>query len=185
MMAAGIAAWAVVTLLLVLTVVNQFPNVKWIGRLKHYDLAAVIPYWTFFAPTPGTTDTRLFWRELRTDGVASGWREVRPPANGGLVRAIWNPDKRQRKLIIDAGQMVARMASQDPHSSHTLVSLPYLLLLQRISNENVSAMTAARQFMVVSTTEDGLLQPMLASRWHSVDTSSGGSEIAAKLGENR
>lgn len=168
---AGIAAWTTCAVLLVLTVLCQRPPWKWLRDLKYRDVAALIPAWTFFAPNPGTTDTRLLWRELRCDGSVSVWHEVLPP-RGGLRRAVWNPGKREGKVITDAGPMVLRMVANDPGSMLTLVSVPYLLLLHRVSAEPVSSVTVARQFIVVQTSgsdaDNGPFQPLVLSRWHAM-----------------
>ena len=168
----GIIAWSVCGILLVLTVLCQRPRWKWLKSLKYRDVAAVIPAWTFFAPNPGKNDTRLLWRELRCDGSISVWHEVVPPS-GGLLRAVWNPGKREAKAISDAGPMVLRMLTQNPKNQLTLVSLPYLVLLNRISSAPRTPLSVARQFLVLQTTgvdaASGGFQPLLLSRWHALE----------------
>lgn len=170
--AVGIVAWTVCVTMLVLTVLCQRPRWSWLRALKYRDVAALLPAWTFFAPNPGTTDTRLLWRETRIDGTVSVWHEILPP-RGGLLRAVWNPHKRESKIITDAGPMVLRMLAANPQNRMTVISLPYLLLLQRVSVESVTSMSVARQFIVVQTkgtdADDESFRPLVLSRWHALD----------------
>lgn len=93
-----------------------------------------------------------------------------PPVSGA-IRAVWNPSKRQRKLLTDAGPMVIRLILQNPNSEYTLVSTPYLILLNYVMNRPGSPWVTARQFLVVQTTHEGTgegeFQPLFASRWHA------------------
>ena len=168
----GALAWTVVGLLLLCTLACQRPKWDWQRALKYRDVGAMIPSWTFFAPNPGRTDTRLLWRELRVDGSSSLWHEVLPPT-GGMLRSVWNPNKRQSKLITDVGPMVLRQVRRNPESSMALISVPYLVILHRISAEPVTAVCVARQFLVVQTTgvevATGEFTPLVLSRWHAVE----------------
>jgi hypothetical protein len=171
---AGAVAWSICVMLLVLTVLCQRPRWKWLRKLKYRDVAALIPAWTFFAPNPGTTDTRVLWRELRCDGSVSVWKEILPP-HGGALRGVWNPRKRASKILTDAGPMVYRLVSANPKSVMPLISVPYLVLLHRVSSEKSSPMTTARQFIVVQTSGSDSapvqFKPLLMSRWHALDGS--------------
>jgi hypothetical protein len=170
----AIAAWSTCAALLVLTVACQRPKWQWLRNLKYHDVVSFIPAWTFFAPRPGTTDTRVLWRDCLRDGTVSPWRELLPPS-AGLVRAVWNPLKRQTKLLTDVGPMVVRMAMANPDSELTLISLPYLIMLHRVMAIEASPLVEARQFLVVQTTGTGVgedtLRPLFASRWHALASS--------------
>jgi hypothetical protein len=182
---AGIAAWVICSALLALTIACQRPRWNWVRSLKYHDVAALIPAWTFFAPTPGIKDTRVLWRDCFVDGAMSPWRELLPPATGCL-RFLWNPQKRQNKLITDAAQMILQMAVRDPESPLTLVSLPYLLLLNRVMSLPSSPLVIARQFVVVETRLLGVdskdLFPLFATRWHSFSSP---VEIPTRVGGER
>jgi hypothetical protein len=173
----GAVAWAVCITLLVLTLACQRPAPRQLRSLKYRDVAALLPSWTFFAPNPGVTDTRLLWRDLLPDATASAWHEVLPPRSS-LLRAVWNPQKRQAKLITDAGGIVARMGSEDPDNMGVLVSMPYLLILHRVCSEPASPMTLARQFLVVQTDRDGEFAPRVLSKWHALDEANRGNARA-------
>jgi hypothetical protein len=167
-----VLAWGICIVLLALTIACQRPRAKFLQDLKYRDVAAFIPSWSFFAPNPGTTDTRVLWRERLVGGSLSPWHELLPPT-GGALRGLWNPTKRQRKLLTDVGPMVVRMVMQNPKSEYTLISLPYLIMLHRVMSLPASPLVAARQFVVVQTTHEGTgegeLRPLFASRWHAVE----------------
>jgi len=173
----GAVAWALCIILLALTLACQRPGTRWLRTLKDRDVAALLPAWTFFAPNPGVTDTRLLWRDLRPDATASAWHEVLPP-RASLLRAVWNPRKRQGKLITDAGAMVARMAAENPDNIAVLVSMPYLVILHGVCAEPSSPMAVARQFLVLQTDSDGEFAPRVLSKWHALADSTRGTAAA-------
>ena len=156
---------------LVLTAVAQTRKVNFVRRLKSHDVFALMPVWTFFAPNPGTTDTRVLWRERLVDGAVSAWREIEPPT-GGLLRTVWNPRKRIRKAITDAAPIVARRAASEPDNKLLLVSIPFLMLLNHVSSQPASPLAAARQFVIVQTAgaddEEGEPRILLVSNWHAL-----------------
>jgi hypothetical protein len=172
---AATIVWMVSATLLVTTVVCQRPMAAWVRTVKYHDIVAFVPSWTFFAPNPGTTDTRVLWRECTVDGAVSPWHDLLPPT-GGLLRAVWNPLKRQHKLLTDTGPMVVRAALRNPTSDAVLVGLPYLLLLNRVMSLPSSTLAVSRQFLVVQTRHDGVededIQPLFASRWHRLEHAS-------------
>ena len=55
----------VLTAWFISTLIAQFWTVPWVARLKSYDLAEVVPGWSFFAPNPGTSDSELLYRDDR------------------------------------------------------------------------------------------------------------------------
>ena len=178
----GAVAWALSITLLALTLACQRPGTRWLRVLKDRDVAALLPSWTFFAPNPGVTDTRLLWRDLRPDGTASAWHEVHPP-RASLVRAAWNPRKRQSKLITDAGAILGRMAAANPDNMAIMVSVAYLLILHGISAQPASPMAVARQFLVLQTDSDGEFAPRLLSKWHALGDSYRGTAVALPKGD--
>lgn len=176
----GVLAWFLCITLLALTLACQRPGTRWLRTLKDRDVAALLPSWTFFAPNPGVTDTRLLWRDLRPDATAGAWHEVLPP-RASWLRAVWNPRKRQSKLITDACAIVGRMAAENPDNLAVLVSMPYLVVLHGVCSEPTSPMTVARQFLVLQTDSDGEFAPRLLSKWHALDGASHGNATAVPL----
>lgn len=170
-MVAEVVAGCVCVGVLVLTALAQRPKLRLVCWLKSHDSFALIPTWTFFAPNPGTTDTRILWRERLLDGSVSQWHEVEPPT-GGFLRAIWNPSKRVRKALTDVGQILTRRASQQPDNRLLLVSMPFLMLLHYVSSLPASPLVEARQFVIVQTfgcdEDENEPRIMLVSNWHAL-----------------
>lgn len=101
--AALLGLWFLATVLTQLTTWPGAPKsvaavVDW---FQQYDLFAVVPNWNFFAPNPGTTDYHLLYRDRLDGGDFSMWREIATAKQSGLLRGIWNPRKRQSKVISD------------------------------------------------------------------------------------
>jgi hypothetical protein len=135
--------------LLVVTAVVQ-PRRWSVWRwVRARDRFALVPWWTFFAPTPGVTDVRLLWREELVDGTVGPWHEAILPRSG-FRRAVWNPTKRARKAVYDCGRSVSRTA-RGGDTALDLLSLPYLMILQRVLGLPASPLGRARQFAVVET----------------------------------
>jgi hypothetical protein len=169
-MAVTVIASVVATVWFGATAVAQFRS--GVGRrIKAHDPFALVPMWTFFAPTPGTRDLRLLWRDRLVDGTLAPWHELLPP-DTGLRRALWNPWKRQRKAVFDAGQLASQIAAQGGDDPLVFVTFPFVMLLAAVSALPASPLSLARQFVIVGTTgtDDGPQEPqlILASRWHDL-----------------
>lgn len=141
-----LAAW------LAATVVNQFSPAWWV-RVKERDHFMLIPKWTFFAPNPARTDFHLFYRDVMDGDALGEWREIPfvPPATPRL-RAIWHPEKRQKKVFIDAVRSIGdymRTLEGEPHA--VKVSLAYLLLLNYVAGLPRGPEVRCRQFLVSET----------------------------------
>jgi hypothetical protein len=154
---------------LVATAGTQTRRFRWARWLKRHDACAYIPRWTFFAPTPWTRDIRLLWREQLSDGSVSPWRELVPP-NRGCRHAVWNPQRRARKGVIDCGMVIVRLLAGARKSPLSALSLPYLMVVQHVAGLPGCALGVARQFTLVSTQgdddDDGSLQVLCVSSWH-------------------
>jgi hypothetical protein len=165
-------AWLACAVGLLITALSQPKRkLRLIAWLKIRDVFALIPTWTFFAPNPGVSDTRLLWRERWVDGGVSVWHESDPPITG-YVRAVWNPRKRVRKAITDVGPLFARRVGSDPKSMLPLVSLPFLMMLAYVSSRPGSQLVSSRQFVVVQTQGPdrvGVKPNLLVlSNWHAL-----------------
>jgi hypothetical protein len=137
----GLAAWFLVSVL------NQFQYGRLVSRLKEYDVAALIPTWTFFAPRPGTTDYRLIYRDRIVDEGESSWQalSVDPP---GAWKFLWHPQKRLEKLITDC--VLSLLPTYDPARLDHLLGVPYLVLLSMVETENRDFRTDERQFAILA-----------------------------------
>ena len=182
MWTAAATALAIVSLLLTVACQSlRFRPARWV---KRHDVFCLIPTWTFFAPNPGTRDTRLFWREVRTDGEMSPWREPSPPALTPW-RGLWNPALRTQKAINDAGSLIAQVRSSGD-STQMLLSVPYLVLLRYVAAQPGSPNGVARQFALVESSGDRptgeRLRVALTSYWHEIGPESR-ADRAADYGE--
>ena len=167
--------WTIITsvacgALLLITVATQGVRWRWASWIKSRDACAYIPAWTFFAPNPAVTDTRVLWREQFADGGISQWHEMVPPQSNAM-RMLWNPKKRARKAISDCAPMVVQLISRDQKSPLPMLSLPYLMLVQHIAGIPGSPLSLARQFTVINTqgadnAEDATLSFLFISHWH-------------------
>jgi hypothetical protein len=146
--------------------------IRWKSRrwVKDRDPCYYIPTWTFFAPTPGVTDVRLLWREQLVDGTVGPWHEVAPPCQG-ILRALWNPTKRARKVVFDCRARL-KGARDGDRGELFMLSVSYLLILQHVVRLPASPLGAARQFALVETQgaddENGLLELLFVSPWHAL-----------------
>jgi hypothetical protein len=136
-----------------LTIINNTP---WLDRLVFSRLhlgrwAALIPSWSFFAPRPADRDQAVFYRDRDDTGGLSPWRELPVSTRyKGLAAILWNPDSRPKKAISDAVSHLLRLAPRSgPVPDHIVLSVPYLLLLNRISHIPRGPGVTGRQFLVV------------------------------------
>jgi len=155
----GPSGWfisAVMGVWFVLSVLHQLTN-RHGDRIKRMNLIALIPAWTFFAPTPGTTDYRLVVRDQRADGFTD-WTEIEWCSRRRLVDALWHPARHRTKLIVDCVTAFIRTVQEmgklgmdvehDPQS--WMISVPYMALLNvaQLSATAAPGVTA-RQFAVI------------------------------------
>jgi hypothetical protein len=156
--------------LLAITAAVQLPSSKFKQWVKTRDPCYYIPTWTFFAPNPGVTDVRLLWREQLVDGVVGPWHEVEAPRQG-LLRGLWNPTKRARKVVYDCRRRLQAARERDQDELFML-SVSYLLILQHVVRLPGSPLSASRQFVLLETQgaddEDGLLKLLFVSPWHDL-----------------
>ena len=156
---------------------------RFCARVGLSRMTIVLPTWNFFAPRPGDSDYCLLYRDRDAHGNTTQWKDVSVPDVSGLGRALWNPHSRPRKVIHDAMSHLGRLAAPERAIPRTqlVLSLPYLVLLRRVSREPVSDSTALRQFVVLQyrldhrSPEPDDLKPVLISYFHEVDASGGRS----------
>lgn len=141
--------WTIVALWLALTAMTQVEGAvtDWI---RSVDVWKLIPRWTFFAPQPGRSDIHLVYRDWSARGEAGPWKEIYPIVERPLRTALWNPDKRRRKAIVDLSVALLRTAHQTA-SADAALTVPYLAFLNVVSNIPTRPDTHSRQFALVST----------------------------------
>jgi hypothetical protein len=110
----------------------------------------LIPSWSFFAPNPAKSDHALLYRDLYDSGEISPWREVISSQLRHLRTSVWNPDGRPKKALSDATSSLMRLARRHNGADTSMVlSVPYLLLLNRISCIPSGPGVTNRQFLIV------------------------------------
>jgi hypothetical protein len=158
---AALSAW------LVATAVAQFWTLPWVARWKAYDLAEVVPGWSFFAPNPGSSDAELLYRDEQVDGALGPWTAIRF-ARSTLLRALWNPDKRRRKSLHDLSAALLGEAGTGLERNEVILGSAYLTLLYYVSMAPTGPMSAKRQFILARSFGDhgGSPQIVFISAWH-------------------
>jgi hypothetical protein len=114
---------------------------------------------------------RVLWRERLVDGTVGPWHEALAP-RGGVLRAIWNPTKRLRKVVFDCKRKLER-AGENRDDELFILSVQYLMLLRHVVDLPASALGAARQLALVKTQgadddEDGLFELLFVGPWHAL-----------------
>ncbi|WP_181787130.1 hypothetical protein [Streptomyces phytophilus] len=170
---AGPAYAALCALWIVLTVACQ-PHSRVAAKIRRYDFFALIPRWTFFAPTPGTQDFVLLRRYRTRDGRLTRWRETAGTAAGGRpLCAVWNPARRHTKALLDAAQSLMELASQGRRPEEIELTGPYLALLAHVSAQPCAEEPRAAQFALViqRSSAFGEAAPSVAfvSSLHTID----------------
>jgi hypothetical protein len=164
------AAVVVAALALGLTALTQRRGGRFEQALRTRDVFCLLPLWTFFAPNPGTTDTRLLWRESLGPGQTSHWHELSPPGRRAWS-AVWNPKRRIQKAITDAGALLSEARARDD-ADVVMLSVAYLMLLGYVTVQVGSPRAFARQFILVQTSGEPQcfdeVKVLFVSRWHVV-----------------
>jgi hypothetical protein len=164
------AAVVVAALALALTALTQRRGGRLERAVRTRDVFSLLPLWTFFAPNPGTTDTRLLWRESLGGGETSHWRELSPPRRNALD-FLWNPERRVQKVITDAGGLLAEARARE-EPDVVMLAVPYLMLLNYVNAQPGSPYALARQFVLVQTAGEppnfDEVTVLAASQWHTL-----------------
>lgn len=153
---AALAGWAV------LSAINQFSTTEFrrrpqsraarlIWSVKRADVFSLLPIWTFFAPTPGTNDHNVLYRDELVDGVMTPWHLVCDNSTRWTC-VLWNPHKRLKKALLDMSHGLLRSAYRTVKAKRNpkrmLVSLPYIGIATRVSSVDRGPLSARTQFMI-------------------------------------
>jgi hypothetical protein len=150
---AEFALVAVYGLLLVGTVLRQIPAVSG-SRLLAWDSVGVFPGFSFFAPNPGNRDFHIVYR-VTIDGQVGLWHDPLRLGARSALTAVWNPQKRVRKAIIDISGALAAEAHRRGRDDPLLIaSIPYILLLHYVSSLVAESDATHVQFAVLATVND-------------------------------
>lgn len=121
-----------------------------VRRLKRHDYCALIPAWSFFAPNPGMSDYHLYFRDRLASGALSFWRELPIEREPSVLRAVWNPQKRDAKAFVDyVGEL--RSLARDYPLRNLQLTLAYQAVCNRVCAEPTSFAAESRQFAIVES----------------------------------
>ena len=134
---------------LLVTVVTQFRG-RVSDRLRRHDVFSLLPRWTFFAPNPGVLDYHLLVRDRHHDGSLSAFREIDLRGERSLLGALWNPEKRNQKMLSDVVGTLPGLR-QELSEKGMKTTLPYIAILSHVCNVERSPLAEARQFAIVAT----------------------------------
>jgi len=172
---AGAAASALVAIWLVATAAMNLPGSDRLLRRSSSSsrLYSLIPKWAFFAPRPVTHDVTLLYRDRMTGGgrALSAWSvAINVPRRNLLFQMVWNPSSRSSKAVSDASNMLIASIHQSnatPDDKSLMVSVPYLILLNRVCAFARPPDAEARQFVLAQHTDaDDDLVLIFASGFH-------------------
>jgi hypothetical protein len=143
--------------------------------LRRFDLAGLIPNWSFFAPRPGTFDFHLLYRDSLVDGSVADWTEVALVGERHWWHTFWNPGRRGKKALFDMTVHLLQEAGAgegnvEPNRSIQL-GMPYLALLTYISGLPRLSASVGTQFLVVIShgyDAEAKPEPLFASDVHGI-----------------
>lgn len=117
-------------------------------RLRVRDIGGMIPFWSFFAPKPGTVDFHLLYRDQFPDGAMTDWVEVPLCDSRRSLHVVWNPRKREKKALFDLTVALLKEA-QTTDSNLIQLSVPYLVLVTFVSGLEHLPQAAFTQFLLM------------------------------------
>ncbi len=117
-----------------LTVLNQSKRTRrFAGPID--PLSLLIPLWTFFGPSPGTTDTMVLYRTSLTPEPDTPWRLANQVMERrGLLPILYGPHRRAEKAMLDLGQVLKQVLRDDLPIDKAQLTGGYILLLRMVSN---------------------------------------------------
>jgi hypothetical protein len=147
--AVGLAGWFAVIVLAQPVVTRRV-----IRRVIKRDRLGLIPGWWFFAPNVGDVDVHVLFRDRDRDGRVGAWSE--PFAIGReRVTEVWDPHWRIKKALVDVAENLSplelRREGVRPLSRAWVLSFPYLVVLNYVSQLSGELVATERQFAMVRT----------------------------------
>jgi hypothetical protein len=117
-------------------------------RVRRLDWFGFLPRWNFFAPHPIVGDVVVEYRV----GPDAGWRRLEVPANRWFD-VVWPRHRRSRKALVASANetlTVYRLHPDEP--GDVALSIPYLVLLGRATQEVQRSAGGSVQFRVLHLT---------------------------------
>jgi hypothetical protein len=163
----------------VLTIPYQF-NKGFGKRLQRLNSFYILPGWTFFAPTPGTSDYRFVYRDVDANGKRNDWKEIDWCRSRSALDAVWHPHRFRQKMIVDLintfGVTLRGMKEQgtdiDENPQIWMMSTPYMNLLHIVMLMPLETQTRSRQFAIIEQKRWAPAQPptlVVCSSAHDVE----------------
>jgi len=154
------------------TIIYHFPNGnKYFTKIGI--LSFFIPQWNFFAPTPGTNDFYLLYREKLSNDFCSSWVEVNSfNRKRNLISIIWNPYKIEKKALLDFALEINKESKNisKENINYVKLSMPYLLILNYISNLSHFSKNNTIQFMIMKKSSfSDSIDPFFISGFHQLE----------------
>jgi hypothetical protein len=192
-----IAVIGVLGVWFLMTAVVQLPFKRGKGIRRYDPIGHLLPGWNFFAPKPIQADFAVWYRSWESydedrdevlDAGSMAWRELAGIEQRRFTDAVLNPGRYTRKSIFTCCARIAatmRRTSyrpgdrQDLPPDAILMSLPYLLLAEKVSS--LSRHAVAVQFRIDVVRHDGGIaraSTLFRSAVHQVYPTSGDTEVA-------
>ena len=139
-----------------ITIVCQFRDTTLSTFFKQkVDVFGLIPLWTFFAPNPGKRDYHLLYRDKITEDNYSEWLEMDITEERTFWSWLWNPEKRDKKILSDVVQslvtMIPAYRKEELSLNLLMFSMPYIIVLHAVSQRQKQSEDVYRQFMLAET----------------------------------
>jgi hypothetical protein len=142
------------------TVLAQLPGRTWQGFRRRVNYLGLIPFWGFFTSRLCTKDYHLCWRPGASAEEPGEWREIcahgpRPPRS-----ALWNPERRERKAVLDLALALVVAQVVEKVDETVLRESPLYGALRELSRCRAKAGHEARfQFAVLASHGRGSDRP--------------------------
>ena len=147
---------ALFTLILIISIVVQFPNSRIRAMLKTLDYVRLLfPQSTLFAPDPPILDFEILYRDRLTDDRLTVWRAIHAERTPLWGIVFWSPTKRWRKQLAFLcerliNQIHYELKSKNP-GNRIYLSFAYVMLAAYVVRQAHGSMSDYTQFMVVLT----------------------------------
>ncbi len=163
----GTQDWALAICLAAFWLVSAYCQHKSKGEryVRSHDPFGIIPYWNFFAPTPGTWDYSLLYRDRLATGNHTVWREIQLCSPRKAWDGIWNPGKREKKALFDIVTSLMQSATE-VEADRLVLTVPYIILLDYVSAMPRPYSADATQFLLMAEEPGSGKEPFVMFNSH-------------------
>lgn len=134
--------------------------------LAQLEALALVPKWKFFAPTPGTSNFYILYRDRCADGSVTPWLVLHGMDHDrGWFTFIWNPNRRLRKALHDlVTSLPYELNETHPHVFK--LTTAYLLIVSHLAALPRVLDSQETQFLIVKKYLDEPSQVLFCSELH-------------------